>query len=61
MAPVFFNPHVCSPPGTADLIGREMDFECRWARGGGSTTSGNGFAPRAVVDSALTVDCADER
>jgi hypothetical protein len=27
MAPIFFDPHVCSPPSTADLIGREMDFE----------------------------------
>jgi hypothetical protein len=26
---VFFDLHVCSPPSTADLIGREMDFECR--------------------------------
>jgi hypothetical protein len=32
MAPIFFDPHVCSPPSTADLIGREMDFECRCGR-----------------------------
>jgi hypothetical protein len=32
VAPVFFDPHVCSPPPTADLIGREMDFECRCGR-----------------------------
>ncbi len=34
MAPVFFDPHVCTPPPTAALIDREMDFECacggRW-------------------------------
>jgi hypothetical protein len=28
VAPIFFDPHVCSPPSTADLIGGEMDFEC---------------------------------
>jgi hypothetical protein len=32
VAPVFFDPHVCRPPATADLIGREMDFECRCGR-----------------------------
>jgi hypothetical protein len=32
VAPVFFDPHVCSLPSTADLIGREMDFECRCGR-----------------------------
>jgi hypothetical protein len=30
--PVFFDPHVCSPPSTAGLIGREMDFECSCGR-----------------------------
>jgi hypothetical protein len=29
MTPIFFDPHVCEPPSTAGLIGREMDFECR--------------------------------
>jgi hypothetical protein len=29
VAPVLFDPHVCHPPSTAGLIGREMDFECR--------------------------------
>jgi hypothetical protein len=24
--------HVCSPPSTAELVGREMDFECRCGR-----------------------------
>jgi hypothetical protein len=24
--------HVCTPPATADLIGREMDFECACGR-----------------------------
>ena len=32
VAPVFFDPHVCSPPSTADLIGREMDFDCLCGR-----------------------------
>jgi hypothetical protein len=32
VAPVFFDPHVCQPPSTANLIGREMDFECRCGR-----------------------------
>jgi hypothetical protein len=32
VAPVFFDPHVYSPPSTADLIGREMDFECGCGR-----------------------------
>jgi hypothetical protein len=32
MAPIFFDSHICSPPSTADLIGREMDFECRCGR-----------------------------
>jgi hypothetical protein len=30
--PCSSTPHVCSPPSTADLIGREMDFECRCGR-----------------------------
>jgi hypothetical protein len=25
-------PHGCSPPSTAELVGREMDFECRCGR-----------------------------
>jgi hypothetical protein len=29
---VFFDSHVCCPPSTADLIGREMDFECSCGR-----------------------------
>jgi hypothetical protein len=29
---VFFDAHVCRPPSTASLIGREMDFECRCGR-----------------------------
>jgi len=32
MTPIFFDPHVCCPPATTDLIGREMDFECRCGR-----------------------------
>jgi hypothetical protein len=32
MAPLFFDAHVCSPPPTEDLVGREMDFECRCGR-----------------------------
>jgi hypothetical protein len=32
VTPVFFDAHVCSPPATADLVGREMDFECRCGR-----------------------------
>jgi hypothetical protein len=32
MTPIFFDPHVCQPPSTADLIGREMDFECGCGR-----------------------------
>jgi hypothetical protein len=32
MAPNFFDPHVCCLPSTADVIGREMDFECRCGR-----------------------------
>jgi hypothetical protein len=32
VAPVFFDPHVCSPPSTAGLIGWEMDFECGCGR-----------------------------
>jgi hypothetical protein len=32
MAPVFFDSHVCSPPPTVDLVGREMDYECRCGR-----------------------------
>jgi hypothetical protein len=31
-APIFFDSHVCWPPSTTDLIGREMDFECRCGR-----------------------------
>jgi hypothetical protein len=34
MAPIFFDPHVCIPPPTEELVGRDMDFECgcgqRW-------------------------------
>jgi hypothetical protein len=26
MAPLFFDPHVCSPPPTEGLVGQEMDF-----------------------------------
>jgi hypothetical protein len=29
---VYFNGHVCSPPSTANLIGREMDFGCKCER-----------------------------
>jgi hypothetical protein len=29
VAPLFFDPHVCSPPPTEGLKGLEMDFECR--------------------------------
>jgi hypothetical protein len=32
MAPIFFDPHVCTPPSTFNLIGREMNFECRCGR-----------------------------
>jgi hypothetical protein len=32
VSPAFFDPHVCSRPSTADLIGREMDFGCRCGR-----------------------------
>jgi hypothetical protein len=32
VTPVFFGPHVCDPPSTADLLGREMDFECQCGR-----------------------------
>jgi hypothetical protein len=32
VTPIFSDPHVCSPPSTVDLIGREMDFECRGGR-----------------------------
>jgi hypothetical protein len=31
-SPSFFDPHVCTPPPTADLIGREMDFTCSCGR-----------------------------
>jgi hypothetical protein len=34
MAPVFFDPHVCEPPTTWNLIGHELDWTCgcglRW-------------------------------
>jgi catechol 2,3-dioxygenase-like lactoylglutathione lyase family enzyme len=41
-APVFFDPHVCSPPPTAGLMGPEMGFELfvRAGAGGWSTTGG---------------------
>jgi hypothetical protein len=32
MTPIFFDTHTCSLPSTADLISREMDFECRCGR-----------------------------
>jgi hypothetical protein len=32
MAPAFFDTHVCSLPSSADLIGREMDFDCSCGR-----------------------------
>jgi hypothetical protein len=32
MTPVFFDSHVCNPPSTFHLIGREMDFECGFGR-----------------------------
>jgi hypothetical protein len=32
MTPIFFDPPRFQPPSTADLIGREMDFECRCGR-----------------------------
>jgi hypothetical protein len=55
LTPTYFDPHVCSPPSTANFIGREMDFACACGGGAGDwiTTSGGRFAPRAVVDPAL--------
>jgi hypothetical protein len=32
VAPTFFDPHASQQLATADLIGREMDFECRCGR-----------------------------
>jgi len=32
MSPIFFDPHICGPPSTAGLFGREMDWECRCGR-----------------------------
>jgi hypothetical protein len=32
VAPIFLDRHVCQPPPTADLIRREIDFECACGR-----------------------------
>jgi hypothetical protein len=32
VTPIFFDSHLCKLPPTADLIGREMDFECGCGR-----------------------------
>src|SRR4029453_2306811 len=51
VAPIFFDPHVCSPPSTADLIGREMDFPLRLRSvATGALLRGGRRSPGAVVD-----------
>jgi hypothetical protein len=32
VTPAFFDPHMCSPPPTAPLVGRELDFTCSCGR-----------------------------
>jgi hypothetical protein len=56
MPPAIFDPHVCEPPSTADLIGREMDFEVslRPALAAGALLREGRLALGALVDTSLT-------